>query len=157
MRFWYRKEPLRSQIPTITPQLWGTIVTGRSPGHHGVFDFWQRGPDGRFREVHGADLKQDPIWSLLSGRGRPSAILNVPFTYPPTPIEGFMISGEDAPGPHASIAEPPRLFREVVDRFGRYRLKDIFPGYTPQPAARGLVRTPRSDGHFPASIYIEIR
>lgn len=119
---------LRSQIPPITPQLWGTIATGRSPGHHGVFDFWQRGPDGRFTEVHGDALRQAPIWSLLSARGRPSGILNVPFTFPPTPIDGFVISGEDAPGSHPSIAAPPAIFREVVDRFGRYRLKDIFPG-----------------------------
>ena len=119
---------LRSQIPPITPQLWGTIATGRSPGHHGIFDFWQRGPDGRFVEVLGQDLRQPPIWSLLSERGRPSGILNVPFTFPPTAIEGFMISGEDAPGPHPSIAAPPALFRETVDRFGRYGLKDIFPG-----------------------------
>ena len=119
---------LLSQIPPITPQLWATIATGRSPGHHGVFDFWQRGPDGRFREVHGRDVEQDTIWSLLSERGRPSGILNVPFTFPPTAIDGFMISGEDAPGPHPSIAHPPELYGEVVERFGRYRLKDIFPG-----------------------------
>jgi predicted AlkP superfamily phosphohydrolase/phosphomutase len=119
---------LRSQVPLITPQLWGTIVTGRSPGHHGVFDFWQRGADGRFREVNGSKLRERPIWSLLSDRDVPSAILNVPFTFPPTPIEGFMISGEDAPGAHRSIAQPPEVYDEVVSRFGRYRLKDVFPG-----------------------------
>ena len=119
---------LRSPAPPVTPQLWGTIVTGRSPGHHGIFDFWQRGPEGQFREVHGNDIREPTIWSILSERGRASAILNVPFTYPPTALQGFMISGEDAPGPHRSIAEPPEIYDEVVERFGRYRLKDIFPG-----------------------------
>jgi predicted AlkP superfamily phosphohydrolase/phosphomutase len=119
---------LRSQIPVITPQMWGTIVTGRSPGHHGIFDFWQRGSDGRFLEVHGRDIRAQPIWSVLSARGRPAGVLNVPFTFPPTPIDGFMISGEDAPGSHPSIATPAGIYREVVDRFGRYPLKDIFPG-----------------------------
>jgi len=119
---------LQSQVPPIAPQMWGTIFTGRSPGHHGIFDFWQRGPDGRFREVHGADVRAPTIWSLLSDRGLSSAILNVPFTFPPTPVRGFMISGEDAPGSHRSIAEPPDIYDEVVERFGRYRLKDIFPG-----------------------------
>jgi predicted AlkP superfamily phosphohydrolase/phosphomutase len=119
---------LRSQVPLITPQLWGTIVTGRSPGEHGIFDFWQRGPDGRFREVDGSKLRATPIWSHLTQRGRPSGVLNLPFTYPPSPIDGFMISGEDAPAPHPSIAHPPDLYGEVVRRFGRYRLKDIFPG-----------------------------
>jgi predicted AlkP superfamily phosphohydrolase/phosphomutase len=119
---------LRSQVPTITPQLWGTIVTGRSPGHHGIFDFWQRGPDGRFLQVNGSNLRTQPIWSLLTQRGRPSGILNVPFTYPPAPIDGFIVSGEDAPAAHPSIAWPAGLYDEMVRRFGRYRLKDIFPG-----------------------------
>jgi predicted AlkP superfamily phosphohydrolase/phosphomutase len=119
---------LRSQIPLVTPQMWGTIVTGRTPGHHGAFDFWQRGNDGRFRAVNGSNLRHSPVWSLLSARDVPCAVLNVPFTFPPTPIRGFMISGEDAPGAHRSIAAPPTVYDEVVARFGRYRLKDVFPG-----------------------------
>ena len=119
---------LRSQFPLITPQMWGTIVTGRSPGHHGAYDFWQRGPDGRFRAVTGKDLKVPAVWSLLGARGLRCGVLNVPFTYPPQKINGFMISGEDAPGAHPSIAHPPGLFEEITQRFGRYRLKDIFPG-----------------------------
>ncbi len=120
--------PLRSQIPLITPQLWGTIVTGYPPGRHGAFDFWQRGPDGRFREINGGDLKAPPIWKLLSERGISCGVVNVPFTYPPQPLRGFMISGQDAPGAHRSIAYPPTLYDDLVRRFGRYRLKDIFPG-----------------------------
>jgi len=119
---------LRSQNPPITPQMWGTIVTGRSPGYHGAFDFWQRGSDGRFRQINGGDLKEPPVWSLLGERGLRCGILNVPFTYPPQKINGFMISGEDAPGAHRSIAHPAGLYDEITRRFGRYRLKDIFPG-----------------------------
>jgi predicted AlkP superfamily phosphohydrolase/phosphomutase len=120
--------PLRSRIPLITPQLWGTIVTGYLPGRHGAFDFWQRGPDGRFREINGGDLKERPIWTLLSEREIPCGVVNVPFTYPPQPLRGFMISGQDAPGSHRSIAYPPALYDDLVSRFGRYQLKDIFPG-----------------------------
>ena len=119
---------LCSQIPPITPQMWGTIVTGRSPGHHGAFDFWQRGPDGQFREIHGADLRVPTVWSLLGDRGLRCGVVNIPFSYPPQKINGFMISGEDAPGAHPSIASPEGLYEEIVDKFGRYRLKDVFPG-----------------------------
>jgi predicted AlkP superfamily phosphohydrolase/phosphomutase len=120
--------PLRSQIPIITPQMWGTIVTGKSPGYHALFDFWQRGPDGRFREINGSDVKEKPIWQILSENEVPCGIINVPFTYPPQKIKGFMISGEDAPGAHRSIASPSSLYDEIVRKFGRYRLKDIFVG-----------------------------
>jgi predicted AlkP superfamily phosphohydrolase/phosphomutase len=119
---------LRSQVPIVTPQICGTLVTGRSPGHHGLMDFWQRGPDGTFRETHGSMLRAPAIWQLLSARGLSSAVLNLPFTYPPPKLKGFMIAGEDAPGVHPSIAYPPGLLGEVTARFGRYHLKDTFPG-----------------------------
>jgi predicted AlkP superfamily phosphohydrolase/phosphomutase len=108
--------------------MWGTILTGRNPGQHGVFDFWQRGPDGRFRVVNGAMLRAQPIWQLLSQHGLRCGIVNVPITYPPQPLNGFVISGEEAPGAHRSIAWPAGVYDEVVAAFGRYRLKDIFPG-----------------------------
>ena len=120
--------PLRSRMPLITPQMWGTIVTGKNPGEHGAFDFRQRGPDGKFHPVDGSFLKAKPIWKLLSERNLYSGVVNVPFTYPPQAINGFMISGEDAPGAHRSIAAPSSVYDEVVEKFGRYRLKDIFPG-----------------------------
>jgi predicted AlkP superfamily phosphohydrolase/phosphomutase len=119
---------LRSQIPIVTPQLAGTLVTGRSPGHHGLMDFWQRGADGVFREAHGSMLRTPAIWQLLGERGLSSAVLNLPFTYPPPRLNGFMIAGEDAPGVHPSIAYPPGLLRELTTRFGPYPLKDTFPG-----------------------------
>ena len=139
---------LRSQIPTITPQMWGTIVTGRGPGHHGVFDFSQRGPDGKFRETNGSDIKGKPIWQLLTENGVPSGIVNVPFTYPPQPMSGFMISGQDAPGAHRSIAYPPEVYDEIVSKFGAYHVKVLGvvsyrrrrargPGFHPR-AGRGL-------------------
>ncbi|MGH7801119.1 MAG: alkaline phosphatase family protein [Thermodesulfobacteriota bacterium] len=119
---------LRSQVPLITPQILGTIFTGKSPGYHGLFDFWQREPDGRFWEINGSYLKEKPIWQILSENGVRCGIVNVPFTYPPQKINGFMISGEDAPGAHRSISWPSSLYDEIVRKFGRYRLKDIFPG-----------------------------
>lgn len=119
---------LKSSIPMITPQMWGNIITGKNPGYHGLYDFWQRGSDGKFKEVNGSQIKAKPIWEILSESGLSSGIINVPFTFPPQKINGFMISGEDAPGAHRSIAYPNNIYDEIVNKFGRYRLKDIFPG-----------------------------
>jgi len=130
---------LRSRIPLITPQMWSSIATGQPPGVHGLFDFWQRGPDGRFREMNGSQRRAEPIWQILSRRGIRSGIVNVPFTYPPDPIDGYVIAGEDAPGAHRSIASPPELFDAVTKRFGRYRLKDIFPGGRAKSDYLGLI------------------
>jgi predicted AlkP superfamily phosphohydrolase/phosphomutase len=119
---------MQSQMPFVTPQMCGTVVTGRSPGEHGLMDFYQRGNDGRFRETRGSDLRVPPIWRLLGEQGARCGIINVPFSYPPEKINGFMISGEDAPGAHRSIAWPNDLYDELIRKFGRYPLKDTFPG-----------------------------
>jgi predicted AlkP superfamily phosphohydrolase/phosphomutase len=120
--------PLRSALPLVTPQMIGTLVTGKDAGRHGLFDFWQRGADGRFREVHAGNLQEPPLWRLLERRGLRSGVVNVPITYPPEPIAGFMIAGQDAPAADRSIATPPELFDQLVGRFGPYQVKDIFPG-----------------------------
>ncbi|MGB7931646.1 MAG: alkaline phosphatase family protein [Gammaproteobacteria bacterium] len=119
---------LRSTLPCITPQMWGGIFTGTPAGRHGALDFWQRGTDGKFREINGSALRQKPLWKMLGDGGLSSGIVNMPFTYPPQAIHGYMIAGEDAPGAHRSIAAPPGLYDEITARFGRYRLMDIFPG-----------------------------
>jgi predicted AlkP superfamily phosphohydrolase/phosphomutase len=120
--------PLRSRVPFITPQMWGTIYTGTSAGQHGALDFWQRGEDGKFREINGSHLRTKPVWEMLGAAGYSSGVVNLPFTYPPPAINGYVISGEDAPGAHRSIANPPGLYDELTATLGRYRLKDIFPG-----------------------------
>jgi predicted AlkP superfamily phosphohydrolase/phosphomutase len=119
---------LQSQVPFVTPQMCGTVVTGRSPGEHGLMDFYQRGDDGKYRETLGSDLLAPPIWRLLGERGFRCGIINAPFSYPPEKINGFMIAGEDAPGAHRSIAYPNSLYDELIAKFGRYPLKDTFPG-----------------------------
>ena len=119
---------LQSQMPFATPQICGTVVTGRSPGQHGLMDFYQRGNDGKFREIRGTDLRAPPIWRLLGEQGLRCGVMNVPFSYPPEQLNGFMISGEDAPGAHRSIAYPQSVYDEIIERFGRYPLKDTFPG-----------------------------
>lgn len=119
---------LQSHVPFVTPQMCGTVVTGRSPGEHGLMDFYQRGDDGKYRETLGSDLLVPPIWRLLGEHGLRCGILNAPFSYPPEKINGFMIAGEDAPGAHRSIAYPSSLYDEIIAKFGRYPLKDTFPG-----------------------------
>ena len=117
------------QPTLLTPQLWATIATGRSPGHHGVFDYWQRGRDGRFRETHFPDIKQPTLWQLVAESGRRCGVVNIPLTYPPPRCDGLtVVAGQDPPGSRRSIAHPKEAYDGIVDRFGRYGFKDAFPG-----------------------------
>lgn len=119
---------IESPEPLISAQLWGTMLTGFNPGVHGMFDFMQRGSDGRFRETVSQDCSIPNLWQHAENAGLTAGVINVPYTYPPRPVNGFVIAGQDAPGAHRSIAKPARLYQEVVSRHGTYPVKSIFPG-----------------------------
>jgi predicted AlkP superfamily phosphohydrolase/phosphomutase len=95
---------------------WSSMVTGYNSGQHGIFDFSeassQRGVV--FRPFTGADCKKDPFWRILSASGKRVGIVNVPITYPADPVNGFMLSGMDAPGLNSpGFSFPPHLCDEL--------------------------------------------
>jgi predicted AlkP superfamily phosphohydrolase/phosphomutase len=116
----------------LTPQMWATVLTGRTAGSHGIFDYWQRSADGGFREMHGGDIRGPRLVDELHRRGIPAGFVNLPMTFPPPEGYGFTISGQDAPGAHSSMAYPRELYRALTAKFGRYHHKDTFPGFEPK-------------------------
>lgn len=119
---------LRTDPPFITPLMWSTLLTGTNAGRHGVFDFWQRNADGRFREIDRRAIRTPCLWDLFEAAGRTCGFFNVPLTYPPPRVPGYVVSGQDAPGAHRDVANPPRLYDAIVERFGALPFKEIFPG-----------------------------
>jgi predicted AlkP superfamily phosphohydrolase/phosphomutase len=90
--------PLRSVIPTISPPAWTTFMTGQNPGKHGIYDFIARTPDGYHLQSARRDLSQlRTVFGLLSQAGKRVGVVNVPLTYPPEKVNGFMVSGLKAP------------------------------------------------------------
>lgn len=85
---------LRSCLPPVTSPNWKCYSTGRNPGKLGVFwwevvDVKQRTivtPNSRFYR----DLE---LWDYLSQAGLRCAVINMPTTFPPKPVNGVMISG----------------------------------------------------------------
>jgi len=84
---------LRSTIPPISPVAWTSIATGLNPGKHGVFGFVDR----HLRPHSSWNLRGKALWDLASASGRKVICLNVPFTYPPYPVRGLMVSGPPCP------------------------------------------------------------
>ena len=90
--------PLRSVIPPISPPAWTTCITGHNPGKHGIYDFVERAPDSYQLQSARRDLSQlRTVFGLLSRAGKCVGVVNVPMTYPPEKVNGFMISGLKAP------------------------------------------------------------
>ncbi|GIK16162.1 MAG: phosphodiesterase [Planctomycetota bacterium] len=110
---------LWSTTPPITPAAWTTFLTGKHPGLHRILDF--EGYDvntGRLRFNSARSIRDTRnLWSILSERGFRVGSINVPLTYPPQPVNGFMISGFDSPGPEAPFAYPADLRGPILERW----------------------------------------
>ncbi len=86
---------LRSTIPPLTPPAWTTMVTGRSPGAHGIHNFVQFESD-ESQFVRWVDAKQvccETIWSMVSRAGKRAGCLNFVAHHPAPPIDGYVVPG----------------------------------------------------------------
>jgi predicted AlkP superfamily phosphohydrolase/phosphomutase len=87
---------LRSTAHPLTPPAWVSLMTGRTPGHHGVYDFVRfedRGDEVFFTLYDARDIKEETIWSMASRQERSIASLNFPMMAPPLPVNGNLIPG----------------------------------------------------------------
>ena len=120
---------LRSTVPPVTFPAWTSFMTGTGPGQHGVFDFSRRIPGTYQVEFVNATHRRRPtIWRLLSDDGCRVGVMGVPATYPPEHLNGFQISGFDAPvavGIDRSFVYPPALYDEIRREVGEYRTTDF--------------------------------
>lgn len=88
---------LRSTPNPLTPPAWVSLMTGRSPGQHGIFDFIhaeERGDDVFFTLYDARDCRVETIWSIAGRQNRRVAALNFPFTAPPPKeLNGLLVPG----------------------------------------------------------------
>jgi predicted AlkP superfamily phosphohydrolase/phosphomutase len=138
--------PLRTVVPPLTPPAWTSLVTGVSPGRHGIFDFvrvtraeerehdlvaagapvhGQRsgpGPELQYRMATSTDVTAQTLWSLASEAGRRVVTLNFPVGIPPEQVNGIVIPGF-APWRHLRrVVWPPSFYDELRE----------LPGFRPE-------------------------
>ena len=120
---------VHAQAPLITPHNWANILTGVNAGQHGIFDYWQRGADGIFRETSPAALKAQPIWAKLRGTGLRSTLVNLPMTWPLPEIDGVAVAGGGLGAvPMREIFAPRELYDRLIAGHGAYRPEATAPG-----------------------------
>ena len=110
---------LRSTTPPITPAAWTTFLTGKQPGSHGIIDFERYDVYTnklQFNSTRCLDQVRN-IWQILSDKGFRVGSVNVPMTYPPVPVNGFMVSGFETPGPKSEFVYPAELKEEILRRW----------------------------------------
>jgi predicted AlkP superfamily phosphohydrolase/phosphomutase len=108
---------LESTRPPTTAPAWVACVTGTNPGQHGVFDF-RESPllDARRPLVSSRSVCTPPLWRILSHHGRQVGVLNVPLSYPPEAVNGFVVGGMMSPGPGSNYTYPSELRDELNAR-----------------------------------------
>ena len=98
---------LLSTVPAITPPAWSSFATGAPPEEHGVFGF--NYPDARdysLRLTVASDLQRPTLWRRLTRRGFRVLLLDVPFTFPPEPVNGCLIAGFPLPSAGLFVYPP---------------------------------------------------
>jgi predicted AlkP superfamily phosphohydrolase/phosphomutase len=108
---------------TIRPEssvAWSSFSTGVNPGKHGVFGFVERTEGYTFKLANGSSVRARRFWDILGEQGLDVGMLNIPFTYPPSPVNGFLVAGMLTPGPDVAFAYPKSLQQQLLKRFDDY-------------------------------------
>jgi tetratricopeptide (TPR) repeat protein len=115
-----RSGVLRAFVPSLSPLLWTTMMTGRGPLEHGILDFTRFNPRTGAREPITSDERRArAVWEIAGDAGRRVAVFGLWATYPAEPVRGLMVSDrffsfhrvetELPPGAVSPLAEQERL------------------------------------------------
>jgi predicted AlkP superfamily phosphohydrolase/phosphomutase len=116
---------LNSTIPPVTPSAWTSFQTGTNPGKHGLVEFLYPQHDYRLALVNSRDVATKSLWTLLGEAGKQVLVINVPLTYPPYPVQGYMVSGMMAPDTSAQFTYPPDLARDLLEKVPGYQITPL--------------------------------
>jgi predicted AlkP superfamily phosphohydrolase/phosphomutase len=110
---------LDSTLPAQTPTAWSSIITGKNPGKHGVFDFLMRVPGSHtFNPISARTRQGMPFWKRLNESGIRVGLVNAPFTYPIEPLDGFMVCGFGTPDSVRDLVFPEHELGWIEERHG---------------------------------------
>jgi predicted AlkP superfamily phosphohydrolase/phosphomutase len=116
---------MESCLPPVTCPNWRCYSTGKNPGKLGVF--WWEKIDTENRTLTtptSRSFKSSNYWDYLNDAGKTVGIMNLPMSYPPFEVDGWMIAG--GPGSEQDdYTYPSTLEDELEER--DYRLHPKVP------------------------------
>lgn len=90
--------PLKSFHPLLSPRVWTSIATGKSPKKHGIQSWvMPTGPNTK-RLYYGSDRKCHALWNIASEAGLTVGVVNWLMTYPPEVVHGVIVSDHTISG-----------------------------------------------------------
>lgn len=112
---------LMSTQNPLTPPAWVSMVTGRSPNAHGIYDFLRPESSGEatlLRVNDSRDIKVETVWSMASRQGKKVTSFNFYGMSPPFPINGYLISGFIPWKYLRKATHPPAFFDKIKNKPG---------------------------------------
>ncbi len=83
---------LRSREPLLSPLLWTTVATGRSPQDHGILDFVEADAEGIMIPITGTSRRVPTLWNLAHRNGLSSGFVGWYASFPAESLNGFIVS-----------------------------------------------------------------
>ncbi len=88
-----KRGSMRSFEPILSPLLWTTVATGKSPDEHGIIDFLLPDPaTGRRLPITSRARKVEALWNIFSERGLTSDVIAWWASWPAERIRGRIVS-----------------------------------------------------------------
>lgn len=112
---------LSSTIPPISPAAWGTIQTGREALNDNIYEFYCFDKETKQISIVNSKCLKHSIWEILSNLGKKVAVVNVPMTYPPKKVNGYIISGILTPSIDSDFTHPSNLKEEILKNIPDYQ------------------------------------
>ena len=103
--------PLATLKPTLSVVVWTSILTGESPGAHGIHGWLSE--SGQQLAFSSDLILKPPLWRILTARGMPSLFVNFWASWPAEDVVGGLVSNRMKYGRLASRAQPPSLERAL--------------------------------------------
>lgn len=116
---------LESTMPVNSATAWSSFQTGLNPRKHCVFDFIAWDKKTKKKQLVSSQFLRRTIWEAISDAGRRVGVVNVPMTYPPKPINGYMITGILTPSLMSNFTYPPKLKIELLKAVPDYHIINL--------------------------------
>jgi len=121
---------LKSVLPPNSASAWSSFMTGKNPGKHGIVDFhYHKEGTYELAFVSSQNRVGPAFWDITAQYSKKVGVINVPITYPPDKVNGFMISGLGAPAFNKKAVHPPELYEELQKKVPGYIIKTFVRDY----------------------------
>lgn len=140
--------PLQASMPMLSPILWTTMATGRTPNEHGIAQFAIEPAGGGEKQPVTSTLRRvEAIWNIVSRSDRRVGVVGWWATWPPEPVNGTIVSD------HAAYHF---LFDQGAAVGGSTTGSSWVSPDSAEPRLRPLIRSPESVSYEEASRYISV-